>query len=535
MNVNVRLCNKKNRLFIIKSIFIIYQKLELLSTSSLSFIKDLSPSLAEGSLLKHSHSHIYHGRLKFLKRCICENASVLNFKRWFCLKDTFLTYTNPFENNSLGYTMLVDHGFECSLRHKPAAYHSLRVKNLEQTLILKCASSAEKRHWYNKIMIMLGSPQAKLFHEPNLNKSFAPTRAAQNCKWFINTDSYMAHVYESLNSAKEEIFITAWWLCPELYMKRPALPHNLDRRLDKLLLRKSRENVKVYVLLYHKESSGEALASLSSERVRNVLTQNGRNRNIKVIEHPKSSCLYWSHHEKLVVVDQTVAFVGGVDLCFGRWDNELYSLVDLGKTQNVSEIDVSKHGLDSSLFIEITEFKDKKSFVNMAFDRAEDETMLPTMKELGLREDGGMFEERSKRERLKRKIYQIKKSVAYERTLSTISENVDSVFTIEYDEDLEEGDENAVAGSENPVLSSKVELKLVKSYVWIGKDYSNVYKRDFFNVDDYSKDQLDRTQVPRMPWRDMAMVVSGESARDAARHFIQRWNRHIVKRILDKI
>jgi phospholipase D1/2 len=36
----------------------------------------------------------------------------------------------------------------------------------------------------------------------------------------------------------------------------------------------------------------------------------------------------WSHHEKLVVVDQCVACVGGLDLCFGRWDTHTAPLAD---------------------------------------------------------------------------------------------------------------------------------------------------------------------------------------------------------------
>jgi len=32
-----------------------------------------------------------------------------------------------------------------------------------------------------------------------------------------------------------------------------------------------------------------------------------------------------------------------------------------------------------------------------------------------------------------------------------------------------------------------------------------------------------------MPWHDEALVVTGEAARDCARHFIQRWNIHKVK------
>jgi phosphatidylserine/phosphatidylglycerophosphate/cardiolipin synthase-like enzyme len=33
-----------------------------------------------------------------------------------------------------------------------------------------------------------------------------------------------------------------------------------------------------------------------------------------------------------------------------------------------------------------------------------------------------------------------------------------------------------------------------------------------------------------MPWHDEALVVFGQVARDAARHFIQRWNMHKVRK-----
>ena len=37
-------------------------------------------------------------------------------------------------------------------------------------------------------------------------------------------------------------------------------------------------------------------------------------------------------------------------------------------------------------------------------------------------------------------------------------------------------------------------------------------------------DTINRHETPRMPWHDIALYVEGEAARDAARHFIQRWN-----------
>ena len=63
-----------------------------------------------------------------------------------------------------------------------------------------------------------------------------------------------------------------------------------------------------------------------------------------------------------------------------------------------------------------------------------------------------------------------------------------------------------------------------KGYYWPGKDYANTYRGDFKDLVNYSTDQFNREEVPRMPWRDQALVILNESARDLARHFIQRWN-----------
>ena len=51
---------------------------------------------------------------------------------------------------------------------------------------------------------------------------------------------------------------------------------------------------------------------------------------IHVVRHPPPSIgklvagkiedVIWSHHEKILAVDRRVAFVGGIDLAFGRYD-----------------------------------------------------------------------------------------------------------------------------------------------------------------------------------------------------------------------
>lgn len=38
--------------------------------------------------------------------------------------------------------------------------------------------------------------------------------------------------------------------------------------------------------------------------------------------------LFWAHHEKLCLVDHNIAFMGGLDACFGRWDTNSHPIAD---------------------------------------------------------------------------------------------------------------------------------------------------------------------------------------------------------------
>jgi len=42
----------------------------------------------------------------------------------------------------------------------------------------------------------------------------------------------------------------------------------------------------------------------------------------------EDSILYWAHHEKLCLIDGQIAFMGGLDLCYGRWDTNHHSIAD---------------------------------------------------------------------------------------------------------------------------------------------------------------------------------------------------------------
>lgn len=72
----------------------------------------------------------------------------------------------------------------------------------------------------------------------NRHGSFAPIRKSITASWFVDGKLYMSSVADALECAKEEIFITDWWLSPEIYLKRPVIDGH-HWRLDNVLKRKA--------------------------------------------------------------------------------------------------------------------------------------------------------------------------------------------------------------------------------------------------------------------------------------------------------
>ena len=70
---------------------------------------------------------------------------------------------------------------------------------------------------------------------------------------------------------------------------------------------------------------------LESSRTKDLFEKLGEN--VKVYRHPSVLPLQWSHHQKLVIIDQELAFIGGLDLCFGRYDDEKHLLLDNGEVK----------------------------------------------------------------------------------------------------------------------------------------------------------------------------------------------------------
>jgi len=88
-----------------------------------------------------------------------------------------------------------------------------------------------------------------------------------------------------------------------------------------MLEKKASEGVRIFVLLYKEVEL--AIGINSSYSKRKLIEAHPEN--VKVLRYPdhtgQNAVLFWGHHEKLVIIDQSIALFGGLDLCYGRWDN----------------------------------------------------------------------------------------------------------------------------------------------------------------------------------------------------------------------
>ncbi|OQE24173.1 hypothetical protein PENFLA_c010G10179 [Penicillium flavigenum] len=169
-------------------------------------------------------------------------------------------------------------------------------------------------------------------------KSFAPVHDGNRVKWYVDGKDYMWAVSEALEKATETIYIADWWLSPELFLRRPPV-ENQEWRLDQVLKRRAEAGVKIYIIVYKEVNQALTCNSAHTKHALRNLCPEGTPGygNIRVMRHPDHNIfenaadmtLYWAHHEKFIVIDYNVGFIGGIDLCFGRWDANQHPLADV--------------------------------------------------------------------------------------------------------------------------------------------------------------------------------------------------------------
>ncbi|KAI9729564.1 MAG: hypothetical protein M1834_006760 [Cirrosporium novae-zelandiae] len=244
-------------------------------------------------------------------------------------------------------------------------------------------------------------------HSNHRFKSFAVRRNDNDVKYYIDGCCYMWAVSVALERAKESVWILDWWLSPELYLRRP-LAKNEQYRIDRMLQAAAERGVKVNIIVYKEVT--QAL-TLSSSHTKHALED--LHPNIMVFRHPdhipdakvlqssimdslqnmsltassasklpgdtlkalygvhEDTVLYWAHHEKLCLVDGHTAFMGGLDLCYGRWDTHQHSIAD-AHPGNLDNIVFPGQDFNNA---RIMDFQDVANWKNNKLDRTKNSRM----------------------------------------------------------------------------------------------------------------------------------------------------------------
>nr|KAJ0216875.1 hypothetical protein LSAT_V11C300110150 [Lactuca sativa] len=223
------------------------------------------------------------------------------------------------------------HAFEASLMNclnlsKLLFYPSVSSGN--RRIRLRSKNKAKVKSWVTAINDAGLRPPEGWCH-PHRFGSFAPPRGLTDddsqAQWFVDGRAAFDAIALAIEEAKSEIFMCGWWLCPDLYLRRP-FHANASSRLDALLEARAKQGVQIYILMYKELALALKINSFFSKKKLAALHEN-----IRVLRYPDhfSSGVYlWSHHEKLVIVDYEVCFIGGLDLCFGRYDSYEHKVGD---------------------------------------------------------------------------------------------------------------------------------------------------------------------------------------------------------------
>ncbi|KAG8926053.1 Phospholipase D1 [Tulasnella sp. 418] len=206
---------------------------------------------------------------------------------------------------------------------KDVSQHTFYIKNSQRRMKLVAKN---ERQMLQFIASMERMANQSHWNGHNRFDSYAPIRLNVAAQWLVDGRDYFWNMSRAIMLAKERIYIHDWWLSPELYLRRPGKE---AYRLDRLLKRKAEEGVKIFVILY-KEVSNRTTPTDSNYAKQQLM---GLHSNILVQRSPShfsTGTFYWAHHEKLCVVDETIAFMGGLDACFGRWDTPQHVLIDDG-------------------------------------------------------------------------------------------------------------------------------------------------------------------------------------------------------------
>ncbi|KAL6643229.1 hypothetical protein ACP70R_021410 [Stipagrostis hirtigluma subsp. patula] len=192
-----------------------------------------------------------------------------------------------------------------------------------------------------------------LYQDAHTPDAFAPRIPLAGGRFYEHGRCW-EDVFDAISDARHLVYITGWSVYTEITLVRDgARPRpGGDATLGELLKRKAREGVRVLVLIWDDQTSrqelvpfgvtwsfagthdAETYAYFKGTGVHCVPVARDRNAGSSIVSGT-TTYVAMTHHQKTVIVDHDnggsarrhiVSFVGGIDLCDGRYDTQSHSL-----------------------------------------------------------------------------------------------------------------------------------------------------------------------------------------------------------------
>ncbi|KAF8947011.1 hypothetical protein BGZ47_010541 [Haplosporangium gracile] len=296
---------------------IAYDLYEFLEISALSLTKDMGWKGKESYVDTKVTDNIH---------AVCGVCSIRRWsKNWALIRDSYLAFCPTVGSEEPSDVFIFDQTFY--VHHKEhylgLNMHHIEIGNSHRKIEIKGDHNREMLEWMDNFNKM---KQSSPWVNSHRFGSFAPQRSDAKVRYYVDGKDYFHAVSDAILAAKSEIYICDWWLSPELYLRRPP-EKNEEFRLDRLLKKKAMEGVMIYIVIYK-----EISLALTLDSAHTKIWLQDLHPNIQVQRHPDhisvTATQFWAHHEKICVIDCRLAFIGGLDLCFGRYDSRTHQLAD---------------------------------------------------------------------------------------------------------------------------------------------------------------------------------------------------------------
>jgi phosphatidylserine/phosphatidylglycerophosphate/cardiolipin synthase-like enzyme len=143
-----------------------------------------------------------------------------------------------------------------------------------------------------------------------------PPREGNALDVLVDGERAIGEIHDAIRAARSHVHIAGWHVTPGFELRRDG-----ERTTLRDLLAEMAERVEVRVLLW----AGPPLPVFEPKRsdVKAIRDELARGTNVRCVLDARERTMH-CHHEKLVIVDDEVAFVGGIDLTSlsgDRWDS----------------------------------------------------------------------------------------------------------------------------------------------------------------------------------------------------------------------